>query len=49
MGFSSVFSNIHYQENIDKKESQVFDLSNNQKTILKLLKQEEKIRKEIEI
>ncbi|WP_302821077.1 RNA-binding domain-containing protein [Fusobacterium ulcerans] len=47
--FQVVLPNIHYQENIDKKESQVFDLSNNQKTILELLKQEEKTRKEIEI
>lgn len=47
--FQVVLPNIHYQENIDKKESQFFDLSNNQKTILELLKQEEKTRKEIEI
>lgn len=46
--FQVVLPNIHYQENIDEKESQVFDLSNTQKTILKLLKQEEKTRKEIE-
>lgn len=32
--FQVVLPNIHYQENIDKKESQVFGLSNNQKTIL---------------
>lgn len=47
--FQVVLPNIHYQENIDEKESQFFDLSNNQKTILELLKQEEKTRKEIEI
>ena len=47
--FQVVLPNIHYQENIDKKEGQFFDLSNNQKTILELLKQEEKTRKEIEI
>lgn len=27
--FKLVLPNIYYQENIDKKESQVFDLSNN--------------------
>lgn len=47
--FQVVLPNIHYQENIDKKESQFFNLSNNQKTIFELLKQEEKTRKEIEI
>lgn len=47
--FQVVLPNIHYQKNINEKESQVFDLSNNQKTILELLKQEEKTRKEIEI
>lgn len=46
--FQVVLPNIHYQENIDKKESQFFNLSNNQKTIFELLKQEEKTRKEIE-
>lgn len=30
--FQVVLPNIHYQENIDKKESQFFNLSNNQKT-----------------
>ena len=48
-GFQVTLSNIHYKENNEEKEiEKTFSFSEPQKTILKLLEQKQKSRKEIE-